>query len=112
MDRPSADQNGHVAPSVPGKSLAEGESTERSHSVAMPSASVATKSSIRPSGEILETSPKANRVPDGGRMEEINTGGRTLTTCRYASNRASVRTAHAPTIVQAKRSRVFRYAET
>src|SRR5439155_1594100 len=107
MDRLSADQNGHAAPSVPGKGLAEGESTERTHNLSMPSASVATKSSIRPSGEILATSlPKANRVPAGGRMEEISTGGRTLTTCKYASNRASVRTAHAPTIVRAKRKNV------
>src|SRR6266850_3951092 len=52
MARPSGDQNGRFAPSVPGNSLGVGESSERSHKLCFPPWNFATSANTRPSGEM------------------------------------------------------------
>ena len=65
-DRPSGDQNGSPAPSVPGSARAVGESSDRSHNTTYPEAFGAVNAIVRPSGETAGAGlvPKARSGAD------------------------------------------------
>src|ERR1700676_320853 len=106
IDRPSADQNGSCAPSVPARGCAEGESKGRDHSKLLPCASTRTSSRIRPSGETF--GKPTNCAPGGGVTEEISKGGRKLTCPRKAASTARSTTTLTATAAQATLSRLLR----
>ena len=65
--RPSGDQKGISAFSVPGRAVAVPESIERNHSIRFPSLPLPTNTIRRPSGESAKgATPPANFTPSGG----------------------------------------------
>ena len=116
MKRLSGDENGHVAPSVPGIDRAATASSGRSQSSFLPDGSLATNVIRRPSGDMVsdpESSPPISKaVFSGGRIEErigaVSTGARR--TYPNVANPAA-RIAPAATL-QAMRSRLRRRETT
>ena len=96
--RPSGDQTGNIAPSVPGIGSAAPESIRRIHrrysAVSLPVA----KAMLRPSGEMLRSAGvSANEYPCGGSMSK-------RTTCGAGVDRGRPHSVNAPTIVAAMRA--------
>src|SRR5262245_16295949 len=111
MNRLSGDQNGgSIAPiSTSGRALAELSGCAQS--CVLPS-TVATKASVRPSGEIVG---RSKRVAFSGGFTNKRTGPASDGGCRkYATPNASKASAKAPATIQARRSRqplLFDHAE-
>ena len=67
IERPSGDQNGRCAPSLPSIARLSTSSNRRSQSLLLPSAEIATKTRRLPSGETaISAVPRGNFVPSGG----------------------------------------------
>ena len=73
MERPSGDQNGCAARSVPGIGLASSSSRERTHSIAAVDSPCATNATCRPFGEIVAESCGVSTP--GDEMETRSTSG-------------------------------------
>src|SRR6185369_17282892 len=72
-ERPSGDQNGAAAPSVPGSAAADSSASNRTQRETLPSEPRATNAIRRPSGEranrfCIGTQPK--RAPSGARISK------------------------------------------
>src|SRR5690348_10198475 len=105
MDRPSADQNGSCAPSVPVMGCAEGESNGLDHSMLLPCASSTTSSRVLPSGDTFGNS--TNCVSGGGTTEEMSKGGRKLASRRYPTSRKTTAIMPTAATIQATPGRLL-----
>ena len=75
IERPSGDQNGYRAPSVPSITTQSVASNRRSQSRGLPSADNATKTTRVPSGEMaISAVARGKMVPFGGSIVKLTRG--------------------------------------
>src|SRR5262249_51494921 len=104
IERPSGDQNGNDAPSVPSNGRAVSEFSGRIHSWRRPSAERAVNVNKRPSGEMTAgptVRSKSKTVFSGGAISERTTGGSLDVSRRCTAARPASANVAAPAIVQA-----------
>ena len=76
IQRPSGDQNGRRAPSLPVMAWLSMASKRRSHSLNVPSADRAPNTRRLPSGDTaMSIVPRGNRVPSGGGTTKLTRAG-------------------------------------
>src|SRR5579863_2244015 len=116
-DRPSADQNGFAAPSVPGTAAASFAFSERVHSLIAPLLSITVNASLVSSGETTagpDPNPKARKRVSRGGGTNASTGPAPVPRGRAYAHiaNAAASTANTPISPHASFSRFFRRAAT